>query len=151
FALLGLLREQRDYGYRLKRRFDERVGSLWQLNIGQVYQTLGAMKRAGLVAVTEDEQDCDPESARRLFELTPKGLKVLEAWLQKPPTRPRPIRDETLIRLLLLQPGRSDEALHRIAAQEHLYRKHHARLLSHKRRLSAKGNAQSAVERLGLE
>ena len=52
YALLGLLREQADYGYRLKRRFDERVGSLWQLNIGQVYQTLSALKREGLVAVT---------------------------------------------------------------------------------------------------
>ena len=50
YALLGLLRERRDYGYHLKRRFDDRVGTAWHLNIGQVYQTLRALQKTGLVA-----------------------------------------------------------------------------------------------------
>ena len=36
YALMGLLREQTDYGYHLKQRFDDRVGNAWRLNLGQV-------------------------------------------------------------------------------------------------------------------
>jgi DNA-binding PadR family transcriptional regulator len=106
YALLGLLREERDYGYRLKRRFDERVGTLWHLNIGQVYQTLRALQRAGLVVEIDGEETNEPYPGRRMFELTPKGQRVLERWLARPPVRPRPVRDETLIRLLVLEPER---------------------------------------------
>ena len=30
YALLWLLHEQPDYGYRLKRRFEERMGGVWR-------------------------------------------------------------------------------------------------------------------------
>src|SRR5262245_12475926 len=109
YALLGLLREHRDYGYHLERRSDERGGGVWHLNIGQVYQTLRALQRSGLVAAV-DAVEADAQPARRLFELTPKGLRTLERWLQRPPTRPRPVRDEILIRLLLLESASPQEA-----------------------------------------
>lgn len=150
YALLGLLREHRDYGYHLKRRFDERVGGVWHLNIGQVYQTLRALQRAGLVAAV-DTPDEDAQPARRLFELTSKGLRTLERWLQRPPTRPRPVRDEMLIRLLLLETASPEEALARVAAQEHLYKRHLARLLAEKRRLGGSLDRSLLVGRLGLE
>lgn len=149
-ALLGLLREQRDYGYHLKRRFDDRVGGVWHLNIGQVYQTLRSLQRAGLVAAI-DTPDEEAQPARRLFELTPKGLRTLERWLQRPPTRPRPVRDEILIRLLLLESASPEEALARVAAQEHLYKRHLARLLAQKRRLGGPPDPSLLVGRLGLE
>lgn len=150
YALLGLLREQRDYGYHLKRRFDERVGGVWNLNIGQVYQTLRTLQRAGLVAAVETS-DGDSQPARRLFELTSKGLRTLERWLQRPPTRPRPVRDEILIRLLLLESAGSEAALARVEAQEHLYKRHLARLLSQKRRLGGPLDRSLLVGHLGLE
>ena len=156
YALLGLLREQCDYGYHLKRRFDERVGTIWHLNIGQVYQTLRALERAGMVAAIDAPETNgagdDQYPARRLYELTAKGQRVLEQWVQRPPIRPRPVRDETLIRLLVLEPGRRTEALARIAAQEHLYKRHLARLMAQKRRLPATADGGSVlVSHLGLE
>ena len=150
YALLGLLREQRDYGYHLKRRFDERVGGVWNLNIGQVYQTLRTLQRAGLVAAVETPDD-DAQPARRLFELTAKGLRTLERWLQRPPTRPRPVRDEILIRLLLLESAGPQEASARVEAQEHLYKRHLARLLAQKRRLGGPPDRSLLVGRLGVE
>lgn len=154
YALLGLLQEQRDYGYHLKRRFDERVGTIWHLNIGQVYQTLRALERSGLISAVDgapEGQGDDQYPARRLYELTAKGKRVLEQWLHRPPHRPRPVRDETLIRLLVLEPGRRSEALARIAAQEHLYKKHLARLLMQKRRLPVEKDGAVLVSNLGLE
>lgn len=154
YALLGLLQEQRDYGYHLKRRFDERVGTIWHLNIGQVYQTLRALERSGLISAVDgapEAQTDDQYPARRLYELTAKGKRVLEQWLHRPPHRPRPVRDETLIRLLVLEPGRRAEALARIAAQEHLYKKHLARLLMQKRRLPVEKDGAVLVSNFGLE
>ena len=49
YALLGLLREQSDYGYSLKHRFETRVGACWELNVGQVYQTLQAFMGGAFV------------------------------------------------------------------------------------------------------
>jgi len=156
YALLALLNEQRDYGYRLKRRFDDRVGAIWHLNIGQVYQTLRTLERAGMIAAIDGLDGAgathEPYPARRLYELTTRGRRVLEQWLQRPPIRPRPFRDETLIRLLVFEPRRTAEALARISAQENLYRRHLSRLTAQKRRSSTKGNgAAAAISRLGLE
>jgi len=150
YAMLGLLREQSDYGYQLKRRFDERVGAVWHLNIGQVYQTLRALDGSGLIVPRESVDD-DHQPARRRFELTTKGERVLERWLQRPLSRPRPLRDEILIRLLILQPHRRDEALLRVAAQEHLYKRHLGKLLAHKRRLTTHTRGDVELALLGVE
>ena len=113
YALLGLLREKPDHGYQLKKRFDERLGSLWQLNAGQVYQTLQALARAGLVVeVTLDDDAPDPNvmRPRRVFDLTAKGKRALDRWLERTPRHARPARDETLLRLLVLSSERHAEA-----------------------------------------
>ena len=149
FALLALLRESPDYGYQLKRRFDERVGALWDLNIGQVYQTLRALKRLGLVSETVTEGHNRP--ARRLFALTPEGIAVLERWLHKAPVRPQPLRDETLIQLLVLEPARRADAVARICEQEHLYKLHLSRLRAQKRRLGGEPNRALLVRQLSIE
>jgi PadR family transcriptional regulator AphA len=148
YALLGLLRERPDYGYHLKRRFDERVGALWHLNIGQVYQTLRSFERTGMVTAQGNDDADHP--GRRLYELTTKGLRALERWSRRPPTRPRPVRDETLIRLLLLEPERRAELLERLADQEQVYQRHLARLVDQKRRASPFGHAMP-VRQIGIE
>ena len=149
YALLGLLRERRDYGYQLKRRFDERVGAIWRLNIGQVYQTLRALERAGLIAEVSDEAEA--QAGRRMYRLTPKGARVLDRWLERPPTRPRPLRDEMLIRLLVVGPAGQGEALTRIGEQERLYKRYVARLVAQRRRLLRNGSADGGFGELGLE
>jgi hypothetical protein len=61
------------------------------------------------------------------------------------------VRDEILIRLLLLEPAPCDEALGRVTQQEHLYKKHLARLLVQKRRLGGTADRSLLVGRLGVE
>ena len=41
FVLLGLLDAEPRYGYELKAVFEQFLGGTWQLNIGQIYTTLG--------------------------------------------------------------------------------------------------------------
>jgi DNA-binding PadR family transcriptional regulator len=150
YALLGLLREQSDYGYRLKLRFDERVGAAWHLNIGQVYQTLRALQRSKLIVEIGGESD-GQHPARRLFALTPKGHRMLERWLARPPVRLRPIRDEMLIRLLVVEPARRSELLDRLGEQEHHYRRHMARLVSQQRHQPEQSDDEHIIRSLSLE
>jgi DNA-binding PadR family transcriptional regulator len=150
YALLGLLKEQPDYGYRLKLRFDERVGTAWHLNIGQVYQTLRALQRSKLIAEVGGTSD-GQHPARRMFELTAKGQRVLDRWLQRPPVRLRPVRDEMLIRLLVVEPERRGDLLTRLEEQEHHYKRHMARLVMQHRRTVGGEEPDSLVRILSVE
>jgi DNA-binding PadR family transcriptional regulator len=150
YALLGLLKEQPDYGYRLKLRFDERVGTAWHLNIGQVYQTLRALQRSKLIAEVGGTSD-GQHPARRMFELTAKGQRVLDRWLQRPPVRLRPVRDEMLIRLLVVEPQRRGELLSRLEEQEHHYKRYMARLVMQHRRSAGTEEPDGLVRQLSVE
>ena len=57
-----------------------------------------------------------PNNSRVRFRLTAKGQRTLEGWLSRRPTRPQPVRDELLIRLLLLEPERRHEAIGRVVS-----------------------------------
>lgn len=155
YALLGLLREQSDYGYRLKCRFDSRVGTYWKLNIGQVYQTLRALQRAGLVTevgLGECRSDRGEEHPlRRMFALTSKGGRLLDRWLRRPPVPPRPVRDELLVRLLVHTPDHLSTLLGHVAQQEQLHRSRLARLLSQRERASTDEQEDGFVRRLNLD
>lgn len=154
YALLGMLREQPDHGYRLKKRFEERMGSLWRLNTGHVYQTLRALTKAGLVAEVRDDDE-GPERdgfrPRRVFTLTARGERTLERWLQRAPVRARPARDETLLRLLLLAPDRHGHAAQQIEKLTHLYRQLAARLVAEKRKIPSRPTGAALVRQIGIE
>jgi len=152
--MLGLLNEEPDYGYHLKQRFEERVGEVWRLNLGQVYQTLRSLERDGLIRRTGDEDtelEDEQAAARRRYELTARGTRTLEAWLRRKPSSPQPLRDELLIRLLVLEPTRRGEALDRIKAQEQVYSRHLVRLLARKRKIPHTNEGAEFVASLGLE
>ncbi len=149
YALLGLLRTQPDYGYRLKRRFDAYLGSIWQLNIGQVYQTLHQLEAAGLVEEVDRGAE-DDGTTRRRFAITSKGALLLDRWLRRPPLRPRPVRDESLVRLLVLEAGTSGDGAEALAQQELVYRRHLTRLEAIRHRLGRDG-ATTHVRRLALD
>ncbi len=154
YALLGLLEEKPDYGYRLRKRFEQRVGEVWRVNLGQVYQTLHAMNNEGLICQVSTDADGaleDEALERQSFELTAKGRTRLEMWLRRPLVSPRPLRDEMLVRLLILEPGRRDEALKRIAAQEKIYARHLTKLVRRKRKVAKATHGPELVALLSIE
>ena len=51
-GLLALLTTGPRHGYELKKELEDRTGSLWELNVGQVYTTLSRLERDGLVERT---------------------------------------------------------------------------------------------------
>jgi DNA-binding PadR family transcriptional regulator len=96
FALLSLLEQGPRYGYQLRLDFEERTGSTWPLNVGQVYTTLARLERDGLVAAAgEDGQ------GRPVYAVTDAGREAVAAWFRTPVKRAEPPRDELAIKLAL--------------------------------------------------
>lgn len=134
YALLGILSERDRHGYDLKDAFEERVGEFWSLNYGQIYQTLDRLERDGLVEWRGERQEKRPD--RKVYRITSKGRRELEEWLTRPVTRPRALRDELFIKMLLLGPDKRRAITDLIERQKQIYLGHMRRLTERKFELS---------------
>ncbi len=97
-ALLALLAEEPKFGLRLKEEFEFRTGSVWPLNVGQVYSTLQRLERDGLVA---NSDEAGTVASQKLYSLTDGGVVELRSWLSTPPSDPNPSRDEVVIKVMV--------------------------------------------------
>ncbi|QTG81538.1 PadR family transcriptional regulator [Arthrobacter crystallopoietes] len=95
-GLLALLGERPRYGYQLRAEFEQRTGSTWPLNVGQVYSTLDRLERDGLVA-----NDGDDGEGHVMYRLTPAGAAEVDQWFSQPVTMTNPPRNELAIKLAL--------------------------------------------------
>ena len=105
-GLLLLLRERPRHGYDLRSEFESRTGSLWRLNSGQVYTTVGRLERDGLVTSEADDGD-------------PGELAVVAHLVHHAPVRERRDRElgDALDTALDRVPGLPHELLRALAAR----------------------------------
>ncbi|WP_436700738.1 PadR family transcriptional regulator [Nocardioides sp. BYT-33-1] len=95
-ALLALLEQQPMYGYQLRAEFEQRTGTAWPLNVGQVYTTLTRLERDGLaLAAGEDDE------GHVVYRITDAGRDEVATWFTTPVARTQPPRDELAIKLAL--------------------------------------------------
>ena len=82
-VLLALLAKEPSYGYQLRARLNDALGSLGEeMNDGQIYVTLGRLEKAGLVVVERAAGSAEgPE--RKLFVLTASGQTRVAEWLSE--------------------------------------------------------------------
>ena len=123
------------YGYQLKNEFEASTGSIWPLNIGQVYTTLSRLERDGLVEPT-DEPD---EEGRVVYRLTDAGHTELTGWFTTPVAANDRPRDELAIKvsLALTTPGVD---VHRVVQSQRTATIRHLQELT---RLKADANEQN--------
>ena len=95
-SLLAILEEAPTYGLRLKNEFEARTGTMWPLNVGQVYGTLGRLERDGLVRVLEQGSD-----AQKVYQVTEAGRGRLHSWFDTPTQMLPPARDELVLKLVM--------------------------------------------------
>jgi DNA-binding PadR family transcriptional regulator len=95
-ALLALLEQGPMYGNQLRAAFEQRTGSTWPLNVGQVYTTLTRLERDGLVEGAGADADGHP-----VYRITEAGRGEVAAWFTTPVARSQPPRDELAIKLAL--------------------------------------------------
>lgn len=94
-AILTSLLERPCTGAELARRFDKSLGHFWQATHQQIYKELGKMEHSGLL---EARGLATVRGQQRHFEVLEPGRSALQTWCAGP-GKPRPIRDELLVRL----------------------------------------------------
>ncbi len=98
FALLGLLTRGPKHGYDLKNELEQALGGHWEINFGQIYTTLARLERDRLVEVIAEDQD---GRGKKTYRISAEGRKDLGAWFRGPVEKPRQLRDEFFIKLII--------------------------------------------------
>lgn len=96
-AMLALLSNHPKFGLQLQQEFELRTGSVWPLNVGQVYTTLQRLERDGLIECGDQET----QGSQKDYRITSAGRNELFDWLRTPPELTPPPRDELVIKLLV--------------------------------------------------
>ena len=115
YSILALLQEQPRYGYQLRAAFEERTGSVWPLNIGQVYTTLNRLERDALV-----RKEGDDGRGHVLFSITDAGTAEIRRWFSIAVDRGAPPRNELAIKLALAVSTAGTDAHALIQAQREI-------------------------------
>lgn len=106
FAILGLLSGQSLSGYDLKKIIADSDIFYWSGNNNQIYNSLVALHKGGLVTQEVVPQENLPN--KKVYSITEAGREMLRTWLLSPPELPE-FRNHFLIHLALSEPLGSDE------------------------------------------
>jgi DNA-binding PadR family transcriptional regulator len=85
------------YGQQLKAEFEARTGSVWPLNVGQVYTSLDRLERDGLVEAAPDPGG----SPTRPYTLTPEGQVELDLWMRTASPIQATPRDDLVMKVMI--------------------------------------------------
>jgi len=114
-ALLGLLLDRPGYSYELGDRLQHRLGPSWEVNPGQLYQTMARLERDGLIEIVQDNVH---HQERRVYAITTDGIEEFERWFDEISGQPRPSRRPLLVKVTLAGPERLERALGQLAEYE---------------------------------
>lgn len=154
YAILSLLCEGADHGYRLKRRLDQSLGPVWRVNEGQVYQTLDRLRRRRWIEELPPEVDRDGGHERWPVAITPQGRAELRRWVRAiiPPTDPpRPARNEILTRLAVGGDDGIEAARRALVTERAVYELEYERISSQCDRLAKATSLIEVAKLLALE
>ena len=144
-GLLTLLDRADAYGYALRAGFEAATGSLWPLNIGQVYSTLDRLERDGLV--TADDRGEGEGQSQRWYAITSAGRDELHAWFDAAEVDEAPPRDGLQARVLLALVAGPEAALEVVTRQRTAL----TGVLQQRRRRARRTPAEGDAERLAAE
>jgi PadR family transcriptional regulator, regulatory protein AphA len=86
YLVLGIVKDRPISGYDLTREFEHVVQYFWQAEQSQVYRALYRLRDAGWVSIREVAGQNAPN--RKIYRITARGRRALEAWLSVPPPPP---------------------------------------------------------------
>lgn len=111
YAILGLLQYSDMHGYRIKAHIEKNFGHMWSINFGQIYPSLKQLQEEGLVdmLVIAPSENGGPQ--KKLYSITPKGVKELTKWLTEPTGKSILIRDPFLLKFAFFGFGEDASAL----------------------------------------
>jgi DNA-binding PadR family transcriptional regulator len=114
YLVLGLLaREGPSTPYDLERHVRATLGNFWSFPHTLLYTEPPRLAEPGLVTEARESEG----RRRRVFTITPAGIAVLSAWLDRPSGAPTELRDLGLLQLFFTDLA-SAEARLRLAEQQ---------------------------------
>lgn len=111
YAMLGLLADSPASGYDLLQRFKRSLANVWPATQSQIYTELAKLADTGLVTVTDEGP-----RGRKEYTITEEGLAELRHWMVG--TKPRPVRNEMLLRTFFLGSIEPEQAREYLASIE---------------------------------
>ena len=135
YAILGLLRQGPDYGYRLKARMERLGASSWDINTGHVYYSLKQLGSGGFVqrvagpSADACETDHGQTPDAHYYEITDAGEDRLRCWLDGPPRAPRTTRFEIVVRWMTLGDDCIEDAIEQLRKESRIHQRYVSRLL----------------------
>ncbi|HEV7161930.1 MAG TPA: PadR family transcriptional regulator [Solirubrobacteraceae bacterium] len=115
-ALLGLLLQRSAYPYELADRLQARLGPAWEINSGQVYQTVRRLEQDGLIE--QVDRAATVREDRHVFSITQRGVQEFERWFLSATSGARLSRRPLLVKITLAGPERLRDTLAHIHAYE---------------------------------
>ncbi len=115
-ALLGLLLERPAYPYQLAEQLQQRLGPAWKVNSGQLYQTVSALEREGLIERVNGTSRARED--RHVFQVTDEGVSEFERFFADSPESARLSRRPLLLKITFAGPERLPQALRKLDAYE---------------------------------
>ncbi len=121
YALLGLLQYNPTTGYDLKQFMDTSTSNFWHAKLSQIYITLKALEKDGLVTSDVQEQTNRPD--RRVYTLTEQGTQELDNWLRDTNVELPQLKDPFLLKLFFCARLGNDNLLTQLKLQRDLHQK----------------------------
>ena len=121
YALLGLLQYSPSTGYDLKQFMDTSTANFWHAKLSQIYITLKALEKEGLVTSDVQEQTSRPD--RRVYTLTEQGTQDLDNWLSDTNVELPQLKDPFLLKLFFCARVDKETLLTQLKLQRDLHQK----------------------------
>ena len=112
FAILGLLAIRPWTTYELARQMDRSLRHFWPRAQSRIYEEPKRLVAEGLAKATVDHVG---RRARTTYAITPKGRRVLRAWLAEPGGGPV-VEFEALLKVFFAEHARKDDVLANVEA-----------------------------------
>lgn len=124
YVLLGLLCDQPQSGYNMKKTIEQSIGHFYKISNGQIYPTLKRLQALGHATMRVEHNDGKPDS--KLYAITDSGREAFLQWLREPADYQNPTGNELLLKLFFGAHAPLEVSLRLLDA----YRREKARYLS---------------------
>jgi DNA-binding PadR family transcriptional regulator len=118
YAMLTLLAREPLSGYDLTLRMKKPIGFFWQAQHSKIYPELAHLEEEGYVTHQVVMQEKRPQ--KKLYTITSRGRRALQAWVTLPPSPP-PERNELLLKTYAIWLVDPQTAIELFRTQEQLH------------------------------
>jgi DNA-binding PadR family transcriptional regulator len=108
YVILGLLNEEEQSGYDIKKIIGIRMSFFWQESYGQIYPELNKMKEEGLIEQVETENSSRSRIEKIGYRITEEGRAEFKRWMEAVNEKDH-IRSEFLLKMYFATEVNSEE------------------------------------------